>query len=143
MQLLRGFDAIQAGQYFLWYALPLTVEMIQLAVLAIFVQGWSGLSWDFLTGLPSRKADKAGVFVALMGSLWVCAICGLLALPLGVATAMARGAGRIIPCIAALALGGVLDLTLFPAVDLGVTLGVLTGREQGSLAAGAHVTVNF
>jgi phosphate transport system permease protein len=80
-----------ANRAFLTLCLAATsIAMLVLAILllAIFVQGWSGLSWDFLTGLPSRKADKAGVFVALMGSLWVCAICGLLALPLGVATAV-------------------------------------------------------
>jgi phosphate transport system permease protein len=74
-----------ANRAFLTLCLAATsIAMLVLAILllAIFVQGWSGLSWDFLTGLPSRKADKAGVFVALMGSLWVCAICGLLALPL-------------------------------------------------------------
>ncbi|WP_409049639.1 ABC transporter permease, partial [Sandarakinorhabdus sp.] len=52
MQLLRGFDAIQPGQYFLWYALPLTVEMIQLAVLAIFVQALSPnkyVGWAIMT----------------------------------------------------------------------------------------------
>jgi phosphate transport system permease protein len=80
-----------ANRAFLTLCLAATsLAMLVLAVLlvSIFVQGWSGLSLDFLAGLPSRKAEKAGVFVALMGSLWVCAICGLIALPLGVATAV-------------------------------------------------------
>jgi phosphate transport system permease protein len=92
MAAVRSASArLLANRAFLTLCLAATsVAMLVLAILllAIFVQGWSGLSWDFLGGLPSRKAEKAGVFVALMGSLWVCAICGLIALPLGVATAV-------------------------------------------------------
>ncbi len=67
-----------------------TAGMLILAVLlvSIFAQGWDGLSWSFMKSLPSRKAEKAGIWVALIGSLWVCAICALVALPLGVATAL-------------------------------------------------------
>lgn len=92
MAAVRSASArLLANRAFLTLCLAATsIAMLVLAVLllAIFIQGWSGLSWDFLEGLPSRKAEKAGVFVALMGSLWVCAICGLIALPLGVATAV-------------------------------------------------------
>lgn len=80
-----------ANRAFLVVCLAATsAAMLVLAVLlaSIFWQGWSGLSGDFLTGLPSRKAEKAGIYVAMLGSLWVCAICGLIALPLGVGTAV-------------------------------------------------------
>ena len=80
-----------ANRAFLAACLAATaVAMIVLAVLlvSIFWQGWSGLSADFLTNLPSRKAEKAGIRVALLGSLWACAICGAIALPLGVGTAI-------------------------------------------------------
>ena len=80
-----------ANRTFLAVCLAATsVAMIVLAVLliSIFWQGWGGLSRDFIAGLPSRKAEKAGISVALLGSLWVCAICALVALPLGVGTAV-------------------------------------------------------
>jgi phosphate transport system permease protein len=70
--------------------LATTIAMAVLAVLLVSIawQGWDGLSWKFLTGLASRKAKDAGILVPLLGSLWVCAICAVIALPLGVGTAI-------------------------------------------------------
>jgi phosphate transport system permease protein len=70
--------------------LATSVAMIVLAVLliSIFWQGWETLSWKFLTSFASRKPSEAGILAPLMGSLWVCSICGLVALPLGVGTAI-------------------------------------------------------
>jgi len=66
------------------------IAIVVLAVLlvTIFWQGWDGLSWRFITSFASRKPSEAGILAPLMGSLWVCAICGLVALPLGVGTAI-------------------------------------------------------
>jgi phosphate transport system permease protein len=50
--------------------------------------GASRLSWQFLTNIASRNADEAGVYHALMGSIWVIALTALLALPIGVAAAI-------------------------------------------------------
>jgi aminopeptidase N len=41
IQLLRGFTAINFGQYLMWYLLPGTADMLLLAVLAVFVQALS------------------------------------------------------------------------------------------------------
>jgi phosphate transport system permease protein len=66
------------------------IAILVLAVLlvSIFWQGWDGLSWRFITSFASRKPAEAGILAPLMGSVWVCAICGLVALPLGVGTAI-------------------------------------------------------
>jgi len=66
------------------------VSVVALAVLllSISVQGIEHLDWDFLTSSPSRKPDKAGIKPALFGSIWVCVVCGFVALPLGVSTAV-------------------------------------------------------
>ena len=45
--------------------------------------GFSGLSWDFLTSFPSRKAEEAGILAALMGTLWVMSLTCLFFIPLG------------------------------------------------------------
>ena len=37
------------------------------------------LSWDFLTGFPSRRAEEAGIWHALAGSIFVIALTGALA----------------------------------------------------------------
>ncbi len=43
---------------------------------------------QFVTSPPSRQAERAGIGPALMGTIWICAICGLFALPIGVGTAI-------------------------------------------------------
>ena len=60
-----------------------------LVILAIFignilVDGLSRIDWDFMTSLPSRKAEGAGIFTAWSGSLWILVLTTLIAFPLGV-----------------------------------------------------------
>jgi phosphate transport system permease protein len=77
----------------LFQILSLATLIIALAALAalvydIFVDGASRLSLSFLMNTGSRNAEEAGVYHALMGSIWVIALTGLLALPIGVAAAI-------------------------------------------------------
>jgi phosphate transport system permease protein len=67
-----------------------SLSLLALAVLlaAMLVKGWGHLDWDFLTHYASRKPEKAGLKAALWGSIWICAVCGIVALPLGVGTAV-------------------------------------------------------
>ncbi|MFM1829825.1 MAG: phosphate transporter, permease protein PstA [Planctomycetota bacterium] len=67
-----------------------SVAVLALAVLlaSVLVQGVPGLRWDFFTAYASRKPERAGILAPLAGSIWVCATCMLLSLPLGVATAV-------------------------------------------------------
>jgi len=67
--------------------------LVALAALAALVfdivsDGAGRLSVQFLTNIASRKAEEAGVYHALMGSIWVIALTGALALPIGVAAAI-------------------------------------------------------
>jgi phosphate transport system permease protein len=71
----------------------LSALLVALAALAALVfdivsDGASRLSWGFLTNIASRNADEAGVYHALMGSIWVIALTGAMALPIGVAAAI-------------------------------------------------------
>jgi len=77
----------------LFQILSLATLIIALAALGalvydIFVDGGSRLSLSFLMNTGSRNAEEAGVYHALMGSIWVIALTGLLALPIGVAAAI-------------------------------------------------------
>ena len=52
---------------------------------------WLGvkyLDWGFISGLPSRKPEQAGIMPGLMGTLWACLICAATAIPIGVCTAI-------------------------------------------------------
>lgn len=64
--------------------------LIGLVLLSIFIgniisEGSSRLSWDFLTSLPSRRPEKAGIFTSMMGSIWVLLITAIIAFPIGIA----------------------------------------------------------
>jgi phosphate transport system permease protein len=73
--------------------LCVSVALISLAALGLLLwsiasEGTQYLSWRFLKDVPSRRAEKAGIGPAMWGSIWVCVICALTALPLGVGTAI-------------------------------------------------------
>jgi phosphate transport system permease protein len=71
----------------------LSTLLVALAALAALVfdivsDGASRLSWSFLTNIASRSAEDAGVYHALMGTIWVIGLTAALALPIGVAAAI-------------------------------------------------------
>lgn len=66
------------------------LAVLVLAVLlgAVWIKGREYLSLDFLNKFPSRRAEDAGLKAALWGSVWVCAVCAVTAIPIGVGTAI-------------------------------------------------------
>ena len=70
--------------------LTLAIALAALAALVfdIIGDGGSRLNWQFLTNIASRRAEEAGVYHALMGTIWVIALTAALALPVGVAAAI-------------------------------------------------------
>jgi phosphate transport system permease protein len=71
----------------------LLVMLLALAALGALIydvahDGLGRLSWTFLTSLPSRRAEQAGIFSALVGSIYVIGITALIAVPLGVGAAV-------------------------------------------------------
>lgn len=64
--------------------------LIGLVLLTVFIgdiliDGISRIDWAFITDLPSRKAEKSGIYTALMGSIWILILTAVIAFPLGVA----------------------------------------------------------
>lgn len=57
-------------------------------IVSIFKLGIARLSWDFLTSFPSRFPEKAGIYPAIVGSLWIFVGTALFAIPLGVSAAI-------------------------------------------------------
>ena len=70
------------------FTLVIALAALGVLVVDIFNDGASRLSWTFLTNIASRRPDEAGVYHALMGSIWVILLTGALALPIGVAAAI-------------------------------------------------------
>ncbi len=80
-------------QDLLFQSLTVLVLGLALASLAallwdVWKDGSGRLSWQFLTSYPSRRASAAGILPALVGSIYVIGLTGLLALPVGVAAAV-------------------------------------------------------
>jgi phosphate transport system permease protein len=70
--------------------LVLVLALTSLAALIwdVWRDGAGRLSWDFLTGFPSRRAENAGIWHALTGSVFVILVTAVLAIPVGVAAAI-------------------------------------------------------
>ncbi len=70
--------------------LAISVALGMLGVLLVYVgiQGASAVDWDFLTSFASRDPDQAGIKAALLGTIYVVAITGVVSFTLGVGTAI-------------------------------------------------------
>ncbi len=70
--------------------LATTVSLLVLVILlgAMFIKGRGHLDTTLVTEYSSRFPEKAGLKAALWGSIWICAVCALAALPVGVGTAV-------------------------------------------------------
>ena len=68
----------------------LVVSCALLATLLIdtAIDGVGRISMDFITSFPSTMADQAGIWPALLGTLWLMAVCAMFIIPVGVATAI-------------------------------------------------------
>jgi phosphate transport system permease protein len=63
---------------------------IGLVLLAIFIGkiveiGFNRIDYNFLVNLPSRKAAKAGIYTAWVGSIWLLVLTAIISVPLGIA----------------------------------------------------------
>ena len=73
--------------------IALVVLLVALAALGALIwdivsDGAARLSLDFITGFPSRRASQAGIWPALVGSIFIILVTTVLAVPVGVAAAI-------------------------------------------------------
>ncbi|MEZ6087668.1 MAG: PstA family ABC transporter permease [Pirellulaceae bacterium] len=65
------------------------VVILVILLSTIFFRGIDHLSWSFITGVHrDDNPDGSGLWPAIIGSIVICAICGLAALPIGIGTAI-------------------------------------------------------
>ena len=57
-------------------------------IYSVLVDGMGRLSWDFVTSFPSRRASSAGIYPALIGSIFLILLTAVIAVPVGVAAAV-------------------------------------------------------
>ena len=65
-----------------------SAAMLVTLLIDIALDGAGALSFNFLTNSPSFRPDVAGIWPALMGTLWLMAIVTLFVVPVGVAAAI-------------------------------------------------------
>ncbi|PIR14806.1 MAG: phosphate ABC transporter, permease protein PstA [Flavobacteriales bacterium CG11_big_fil_rev_8_21_14_0_20_35_7] len=76
-------------QLFKFWGIACTLAGLVLLVIfigGILVDGLSRIDWAFITDLPSRKAEKSGIWTPLMGSVWVLILTAIISFPISVAT---------------------------------------------------------
>ncbi len=78
-------------RFFVWlFLLSIVVGIVGLLTLLadVLIDGLPWLNWHFITSYSSRRPNDAGIFAALIGSLWVLGMTAAFTIPLGVGTAV-------------------------------------------------------
>jgi phosphate transport system permease protein len=85
----RG-DRLRGGLFrgLLLSCVLVSAAMLVTLLLDIAVDGAGALSFNFLTNSPSFNPELAGIWPALMGTLWLMGICTVFVVPVGVAAAI-------------------------------------------------------
>lgn len=81
----------RSGRIFIglcYAAVALGILSLLVLLADVTVRGAPQLSWDFLTGYPSRSASRSGLLSALVGTFYLALIVIVVAFPLGIATAI-------------------------------------------------------
>lgn len=127
----------------------LAIGILLLALMALLIDVFSrGLPWldtQFLTGVPSRRPERAGILPALVGSFQVGVIVALLSFPIGVAAAMYLTEYARDSWVNRLLQTNISNLAGVPSIIYGI-LGLalfvrLLGLGPTSLAAGLTMTL--
>jgi phosphate transport system permease protein len=69
-------------------AVVMALGMLAVLLIYLLIQGWTRVDWDFLTSFPSRHSEQAGIRSALLGSIYLVIIAGVVAFVLGVGAAI-------------------------------------------------------
>jgi len=77
-----------AFRFFCIGTASVSILILGILLFSIFYQGVSSLNWNFLTHYPEPDPANAGIGPALWGTVWLVITCAVIALPIGVATAI-------------------------------------------------------
>jgi len=78
----KGFSVIGMASTLLGFIL------LTIFIGNIVIEGIQRIDWNFLTALPSRRAENAGIFTAMMGTIWILVLTTIIAFPIGVSAAI-------------------------------------------------------
>ena len=86
----RQMRSFSGPALYLVCLISVLIGILGLAVLVIEVlsTGLPWLSWHFITDYPSRHPEEAGLYSALMGTVWLMGMTSVLTVPVGVGAAI-------------------------------------------------------
>ncbi|NET33088.1 MAG: phosphate ABC transporter permease PstA [Cyanothece sp. SIO1E1] len=67
-----------------WLAVIIAIAVLAILIIDVLADGLARVDWQFITNFPSRKAERAGLFSALVGTVWLLVVVALVSFPLGV-----------------------------------------------------------
>ena len=77
-----------AFRWFCFAAAGLGVVLLAVFLVKIFMDGMGRLDWKFITSPLSSRPSRTGIWPAVVGSLYVMVLTGLIAVPIGVGAAI-------------------------------------------------------
>lgn len=78
----------RAFEYLCMGATLLSILLLILLLGSVFYHGAGSINWTFLTHNSSRRFAEAGIFNALVGSVWLIGFVTFFTVPIGIATAI-------------------------------------------------------
>lgn len=70
------------------FAVVLPLGVLGVLVVDVALDGVGRVGWDFLTSFPSRRPSAAGIYPAVVGTLWLMVLTAAFTLPVGVGAAL-------------------------------------------------------
>lgn len=88
----KSFTGLRHALDWVFTVLVFVATLMGLVVLAVLLvdissDGLPRLSWEFITNFPSSSPQRAGIYPALLGSLWLLGITTIISVPLGIGAA--------------------------------------------------------
>lgn len=138
IQLNRNIDT--AFRYLGIFCTLFGIVMLLIFIVNILADGLHRIDWRFLTNLPSRKAEKAGILTAWTGTAWILFLTSVIAIPIGVAAGIYLQEYGKKNRLARIVELNIANLAGVPSIIyglLGLEIFVRVMRLGGSLLAGA------
>jgi len=114
--------------------------MLAVFISKILMDGIGRIDWSFITSLPSRKPEKAGILTAWTGTAWILGLTAIISIPLGVAAGIYLEEYGKKNRLASIIEINIANLAGVPSIIyglLGLEIFVRTLNFGGSLLAGA------
>jgi len=91
----------QLDRLFHWVALIATlIGLVVLAVLLFHIarSGLPQVGWSFISNFASRKPEQAGIYAAVIGTIWLMMVTAAIAFPFGVGAGMGHWGNGTTDC---------------------------------------------